>query len=43
MNSDAHSAQGYNLPGDINGFNQYGSDATNIYVYQKTVKLINFY
>jgi hypothetical protein len=29
MNNDAHSAQGYNLPGDINGFNQYGSDAIN--------------
>ena len=30
LSSDgSHSAQGYNLPGDINGFNQYGADAIN--------------
>jgi hypothetical protein len=25
----SHSAQGYNLPGDVNGFNQYGAEAIN--------------
>ena len=27
--NDSHSAQGYNLPGNINGFNQYGAQAIN--------------
>ena len=26
---DSHSAQGYNLPGNINGFNKYGAEAIN--------------